>query len=189
MEAITIGLLIFLARVADVTLGTMRIAFISRGRKHLAPLVGFFEILIWLLALRLVMENLTNVAYYVLFAAGFASGTFVGIRVEEKLAIGSRLIRIVTKTDARNLVRALRESGYGVTSIDAEGNDGRVMILFSIVRRKDLPSIIRLVNTHNPRAFYTIEDVGFVSAGVRPALESFFGRRWSLLTRATQKLK
>ena len=85
---IILPILIFIARVCDVSIGTMRIIFISRGAKILAPLLGFFEILIWLVAIGKVMQNLDNIACYVAYAGGFATGNFVGIRIEEKLAMG-----------------------------------------------------------------------------------------------------
>lgn len=188
-QAIVLGLLVFVARIADVTLGTMRIVFISRGQKFLAPVLGFFEILIWLFALRVVMSNLTNVSYYVLFAGGFAAGTFVGLWVEEKLALGVRIIRIVTKSDATELITVLRRDGHGVTSLDAEGSEGPVHVLFSIAKRKNLSSLIRRVRDFNPRAFYSIEDVEFVSSGVFAAQESFVGRGRRSLSRALAKSK
>jgi uncharacterized protein YebE (UPF0316 family) len=167
----------------------MRIVFISRGQKLLAPLLGFFEILVWLSALRIVMANLTNVSFYVLFAAGFAAGTYVGLYVEEKLALGIRIIRIVTKADATELIEALRKAGHGVTSLDADGSEGQVHVLFSIVKRKNLSSLIRLVREYNPRAFYSIEDVELVSSGVFAARESFVGRGKHSFRRALAKSK
>ena len=168
--------LIFLARICDVTLGTMRIAFIARGHRYLAPLVGFFEVLIWLVALRQIMQNLTNPFFYVSYAGGFAAGTFVGLWVEERMAIGSRIIRVITRQDARELIEALREADYGVTSIDAEGVEGRVQILFSVLKRQDLDNFIEIVDRYAPRAFYSIEDLRAVSEGVFPAHQSFLGR-------------
>jgi uncharacterized protein YebE (UPF0316 family) len=189
LQAVVLGLLIFFARIADVTLGTIRIVFISRGQKILAPVLGFFEILVWLFALRMVMANLTNLSYYMLFAAGFAAGTYVGLYVEEKLALGMRIIRIVTKTDASELIETLREEGHGVTSLDAEGSDGPVHVLFSFVRRRNLPNLIQRVREYNPKAFYSIEDVEFVSAGIFAARESFVGRGKHSLRRAATKSK
>jgi uncharacterized protein YebE (UPF0316 family) len=182
LHVVILALLIFTARICDVTLGTMRIAFIARGHKMLAPVVGFFEVLIWLIALRQIMQNLTNAAYYVSYAGGFAAGTFVGLWVEERMAIGSRIIRVITRQDATDLIESLRDAGYGVTSIDASGVDGRVHLLFSVLKRQDLERFIGIVEKHTPRAFYSIEDVRFVSEGVFPAHESFLGRgRMSLL--------
>jgi uncharacterized protein YebE (UPF0316 family) len=184
---VLLGALIFMARICDVSLGTMRITFISRGHKSLAPIVGFFEVLIWLVALRQIMANLTNVFYYVSYAGGFATGTFVGLWIEERMAIGNRIIRVITRQDATELIASLREADYGVTSIDASGVDGHVHLLFSIIKRQDLPRFIERVEKFNPRAFYSIEDVRFVSEGVFPARESFVGRGGRSLLRMFSK--
>jgi uncharacterized protein YebE (UPF0316 family) len=182
-----LGAFIFMARICDVSLGTMRIAFISRGHKVLAPMVGFFEVLIWLIALRQILQNLTNWFYYVSYAGGFASGTFVGLWIEERMAIGNRIIRVITHHDATELVESLRLAGYGVTSINAEGIDGHVHLLFSVIKRQDLEPFISLVERHNPRAFYSIEDVRFVREGVFRASESFVGRSGRSLLRMFSK--
>ena len=106
-------LLIFLARVADVSIGTIRLIFISRGLKYLAPLVGFFEILIWLLAIGQIMKNLSNPACYIAYAGGFAMGNFVGMWTAERLSLGVVLIRVVTKKDATELVECLKSAVNG----------------------------------------------------------------------------
>lgn len=94
---IILPILIFLARIVDVTFGTIRIIFVSRGLKWLAPIFGFFEIMIWLFAIGQVFSNMTNITYYVAYAGGFACGNFVGIWIEEKMAIGTMVVRIITK--------------------------------------------------------------------------------------------
>ncbi|NIO29567.1 MAG: DUF2179 domain-containing protein [Candidatus Latescibacteria bacterium] len=188
-QVILFAILIFVARVADVTLGTMRIAFISRGQRFIAPIIGFFEMLIWLLAIRQIITNLTNVAYYFSYAGGFAAGIFVGLYIEEKMAIGSRIIRVITKKDATDLIQSLSETGYGVTSIDAKGNEGPVHLIFSVIKRHDLPDYIRMIQKNNPKAFYSIEDVRFVSEGVFPARESFIGRSKLSLYRMFAKFR
>jgi uncharacterized protein YebE (UPF0316 family) len=138
-------------------------------------------VLIWLIALRQIMQNLTNAFFYMSYAGGFAAGTFVGLWVEERMAIGSRIIRVITRQDARELIETLREADYGVTSIDAEGVEGRVHLLFSVIKRQDIAKFIEIVDKHAPRAFYSIEDVRSVSEGVFPARQSFLGRsRFSL---------
>jgi len=106
---IVMPLLIFTARILDVSLGTVRIVFVSRGLKYLAPLVGFFEVIIWLLAIRVIIQNLNNVACYIAYGAGFAMGTFIGLQIEKKIAIGNSLIRIITKKDATELIEHLKE--------------------------------------------------------------------------------
>lgn len=132
---VLLPVLIFLARILDVGLGTIRIIFISRGRKFLAPLIGFFEILIWLVAIGKVMQNLTNVYCYIAYAGGFAAGNFTGMWIEEKLAMGTLIIQIITKKDASALIDNLKSSGYGVTVVPAEGSTGQVHIVYSLIKR------------------------------------------------------
>lgn len=163
---IILPLLIFTARVFDVTCGTMRIVFISRGRKFLAPFFGFFEVLIWLIAITQIMKNLTNAFYYLVYAGGYATGNFVGLFIEEKLAMGVQVLRVITNRDASELVEFLRSSGYGVTSVEAQGISGRVNLLFMIVRRNVLPHAIRIIRRFNPNAFYSVEDVRMVSKDI-----------------------
>jgi uncharacterized protein YebE (UPF0316 family) len=172
---IILPLLIFSARILDVSLGTMRIVFVSRGLKYLAPVVGFFEVIIWLLAIRVVMQNLNNIACYFAYGAGFATGTFVGLFIEKKLAIGKSLIRIITQKDALELIDLLRSKGFGVTSMEAEGKDGKVHVIYSVINRNDIAKITGFIQEYNPRAFYTLEDVQYVSKDVLPRRTSI---RW-----------
>jgi len=182
-------LLIFCARICDVTLGTLRIVFISRGEKNIAPLFAFVEMMIWLFAIRQIFTNLTSLPYYFAYAAGFASGVFVGLSVEEKIAMGLRMIRIVTRKDAGELVGALRARDFGVTSVAAEGNSGPVNIVYSVIKRSDVPQYIEMVKTFNPNAFYSIEDIRFVSEGIFPARRAFNGRSDMKRLRASGKIK
>ena len=122
---------IFCARILDVSIGTIRIILISRGKKYLSPILGFLEMIIWLLAVRQVILNLANIACFFAFAGGFAVGNFVGIVIEEKLAIGLEVVRIITKKDATPLFQYLKAQGYGVTSVDAQGSMGKVNLLFT----------------------------------------------------------
>ena len=161
-------LMIFLARVADVSIGTVRVIFVSRGLKYLAPVVGFFEILIWLLAIGQIMKNLSNPVCYIAYAGGFAIGNFVGICIAEKLSLGIVLIRVVTKKDAAELVENLKSADYGVTSINGHGTAGQVKVVFTIVPRREVKKVVDLIKKFNPKAFYTIEEVGFVEKGVLP---------------------
>jgi uncharacterized protein YebE (UPF0316 family) len=165
---IILPLLIFSARIVDVTLGTIRIIYISRGLKYLAPIFGFFEVLIWLLAIGQIMQNLTNVVYYIAYATGFATGNFVGIYIEERMAVGTVVVRIITQKDASELIEFLRSEGYGVTSVDAIGMSGPVKIIFMTIRRKNLEEIIQHIRRFNPKAFFSVEDVRFAQEGVFP---------------------
>jgi len=182
-------LLIFLARILDVSLGTIRLIFISKGVKYLAPLIGFFEILIWLLAIGQIMKNLSNVACYIAYGGGFALGTFLGIFIEEKLSIGMILVRIITQRDATELISFLQLKGYGVTRVNAEGAYGDVMILFSIIRRTDLKEVVDVITKLDPKAFYSIEDVRFVSEGIFPLKKSGYSGIYLRLFRRIRKGK
>jgi uncharacterized protein YebE (UPF0316 family) len=161
--------LIFCARIIDVSMGTVRVIFVSRGLKYLAPAVGFFEILIWLLAIGQIMKNLSNPACYIAYAGGFAMGNFVGIHIAEKLSLGVVMVRVVTKDDAAPLVDFLKAENYGVTSIDGHGTSGEVKVVFTIVPRREVPGVVELIKKFNPHAFYSIEEVGLVERGVFPA--------------------
>ncbi|MDD5063543.1 MAG: DUF2179 domain-containing protein [Phycisphaerae bacterium] len=164
--------LIFAARVADVSIGTVRVIFISRGLKYIAPIVGFFEVLIWLLAMSQIMKHLSNPACYIAFGGGFAMGNFVGIWIAEKLSLGLVLVRVVTQKDASVLVEHLKSADYGVTSVDGHGSTGEVKVVFTIVPRQEVGSIIKLIKKFNPKAFYSIEEVSMVKRGVFPAKRS-----------------
>lgn len=164
-------LLILVARMCDVTLSTVRILFISRGLRALAPLVGFVEILIWLVAISTALEHLDHPVNYIAYAAGFAAGTWAGMAVEDKLALGLVAVRIITREDAAELVERLRDARFGVTSFAARGAvGGRTRLLFTVVRRSDLDPLLELVRETNPRAFVSVSDV-------RTAQEGFIAER------------
>ncbi len=156
-------LMIFGSRIIDVTMDTLRIVFVSKGDKIIAPLLGFFEILIWLIAITRIMQNLDNVTCYLAYAAGFSAGNYLGIKIEEKLALGVQLIRIITHKDSSTLIDRIREKGFVATSIDAEGNRGLVHVVYLVVKRKAIKRVIDIINITNPKAFYTIEDVRAVN--------------------------
>lgn len=157
--------LIFLARICDVTIGTVRILLLARGHKMLVPFLGFIEVMIWLLAVRQVLTGMDNVITYIAFAGGFAAGNFVGMMIEERLAFGLEAIRVITRMDARQLFEHLKENGYGVTCLDAQGSTGKVNILFMIVDRSEHRKVIAIIKKFNPKAFYSVEDVKAVGEG------------------------
>jgi uncharacterized protein YebE (UPF0316 family) len=173
---LVLPVLIFLARTVDVSMGTLRIILISRGNKLLAPMLGFFEVLIWLIAIGQIMQNLSNVFCYVAYAGGFAFGNFVGMSIEERVAIGKVVVRVMTYRDPSSFMAILRERGYGVTHLPAEGGKGPVHVVFTIINRANLETVIRIVETHHPNAFYTIEDIRAVKDGVFPENENLFQR-------------
>jgi len=161
-------LMIFLARIFDVSLQTLRIVFVSKGWKYLTPFVGFFEVTIWLLAIRAVMQHLNNAACFFAYGAGFAAGSYVGIMIEQKLALGRAVLQIITRKEASQLIEHLNAKGYGLTHIDAQGHRGKVKIIYMIIKRKVAPELTKEIQKFNPNAFYTLEDVQFVSEGIFP---------------------
>ncbi len=163
---IIIPALIFLARICDVSIGTMRIIFVSKGKKNIAPILGFFEVLIWITAISKIMQNLDNYINYVAYAAGFATGNFVGMMIEEKLAMGIQMIRVFANERGRDLVQILNSNGFGATSVEAHGAKEKVHLVYSIVHRHELANALELINEFNPKAFFTIEDVKSVNEGI-----------------------
>jgi uncharacterized protein YebE (UPF0316 family) len=162
-------LLIFLARICDVSIGTMRIIFVSKGKKYIAPVLGFFEVLIWITAISKIMQNLDNYINYVAYAAGFATGNFIGMIIEEKLAMGFQMIRIFTYQNGPVLVQDLNSSGFGATSVEAQGAKEKVHIIYTIVQRTEINRVLGIIEDFNPKAFYTIEDVRSVNEGIFPS--------------------
>jgi uncharacterized protein YebE (UPF0316 family) len=165
---IVLPVLIFIARICDVSLGTIRVIFVSRGYRHLAPILGFFEISIWLFAIGQIMRDINDISIYIAYAAGFAAGTYVGITLEERLSLGTVLVRVVTKQDSTDLVEALKEADYGLTTHAAEGAQGPVTIVFTVMKREDLPRVVGIIRKFNPHAFYSVEDVRHANEGVFP---------------------
>jgi uncharacterized protein YebE (UPF0316 family) len=170
-------LCIFLARIVDVSMDTVRIIFINRNLRYYAMIIGFFEVMIWLMVIRQIFQQLNNPLCFIAYAAGFASGTFAGIIIENRISIGKVIIRIITRKEADDLVDFLKSSGYGITVIDAEGMTGPVKVIFTIVERSDIAHIVDRIKKHNPQAFYSFEDVRFVSEAVTPYRLSS-SRKW-----------
>lgn len=163
---IILPFLIFMSRIVDVSIGTMRLIFVSRGFKLFAAICGFFEVFIWLVAITQIMNNLTNIFNYIAYAGGFATGNYIGMMIEEKIALGTVLIRAVSQEPLDLFVDYLKDNGYGVTILDAQGGYGSVNIMFSILPRNKVPSVVAHLKELSPKIFYTIEDVRFVNAGV-----------------------
>jgi len=166
---IFLPLLVFFARIADVTLGTIRIIFTSRGKKNIAPLLGFVEVFIWVSVIAEITKGAHNIIAYLAYAAGFATGTFVGMWIEERLAIGNLVIRAILPENKTDLIEQLRAAGYGVTSVDARGGKGPVKLVYTIVNRKDLPDVIGTIHDAYPKTFFTVEELRSVEQGVFPA--------------------
>jgi uncharacterized protein YebE (UPF0316 family) len=163
---VVLPLLIFVARMSDVTLATLRNIFVSKGFKNIVPFIGFFEVLIWLLAARQVFGSLTNPACFIGWAAGFATGTYIGMRIDEYLALGMQVIRIITNQNATELVKELSKKNHGVTIVDGHGAKGPVKLIFTVVKRKNMKEVTATIQKCTPEAFYSVEDVRNASQGV-----------------------
>jgi uncharacterized protein YebE (UPF0316 family) len=175
---VVLPFLIFIARIADVTIGTIRLIFVARGMKILAPLAGFFEVLIWLVVIGQVMRHLANPLCYVAYAAGFAAGNYIGMMLVDRLALGTVIIRIITQKDSSRLVESLKEHRFGVTVLDGRGAQGKVQVIFMVVKRAHLEEVQQLIHQFHPEAFYTIEEVGDVEKGVFPVEKNRWKVEW-----------
>jgi uncharacterized protein YebE (UPF0316 family) len=161
-------LLIFGVRVLDVSLGTMRYIYISRGKKYLASLLGFIEVFIWIALVSQIVRNASNFIAYFAYAAGFAAGTFVGLLIEDRLALGTLVVRAIVQNQTGELVERLRTAGYGVTTFGGEGASGPVNLIYTIVKRRNLPKVTAIINQSHPQAFLSIEDVRSTQEGIFP---------------------
>lgn len=180
----SLPLYIFIAEVFVVTLSTMRTIFISRGMKYLAPLVGVFEVSIWLFAIGEVVKHLNDVSCSGAFAGGFTLGNFLGILLEEKLAMGSVGVHMITRQDAGQLIDGLRAAGYGVTRLNAQGATGPVQVIYTVIKRKELERVVSLARSYHPNLFYSVEDLHSAVAGVAPLPR----RRWRGLAPSVFKI-
>lgn len=162
-DYVILPVLIMMARVVDVSLDTIRVIMVAKGYRNMAPFIGFFQSLIWLITITRIMANLDNWLTYIGYAGGFGLGTYVGMILEGKLALGYELVRVITKKDAEDLINGLREKGYAVTAVPGMGRDGEVGVIYVIIKRRLLREVVGIIQTFNPKAFYTIEDMRFVS--------------------------
>jgi uncharacterized protein YebE (UPF0316 family) len=166
---------IFAAEVVVVTLCTLRTIFLAKGMRFLAPLLGFFEVSMWLFAIGQVMRNLGDVRCALAFAGGFTLGTFLGILLEQKIALGSVVVRTITAREVGPLVEALRNSGYGVTCLAGQGASGPVQMVFTVVPRRELPTVTALLKAFDPGVFYSVDALQSAAAGVAPSRRRFPG--------------
>lgn len=179
---VVLPILVFGARVLDVTLGTMRIIYVSRGKKHLAPLLGFVEVFIWIAMVSQIVHSANNIVAYLAYAAGFAAGNYVGMLIEDRLALGTVIVRVFIQNQVSELVTNIREAGYGVTTVDGEGSSGIVKLVYTIVPRRNVVEVLHVIHRTHPHAFLSVEDVRSTMEGIfpsRPRLSErgMFGRK------------
>lgn len=164
MEIVWACLLVICGRVVDVTLGTMRTISVVRGRKHLAVLLGFFEVLIWIFVVAKVVQGLNQSPLLALsYAAGFALGNYVGVTVDEWLGLGEQALLVISRRGL-DMAEALRDKGWRLTQIEAQGRDGKTLVLLVIAKRKRVEILKRQIEQIDPHCFYTVEDVRLASS-------------------------
>jgi uncharacterized protein YebE (UPF0316 family) len=168
LACVPLPLAVFVAEMAVVTLGTLRIIFVSRGRRLLAPLLGCFEVSIWLFAVGQTMQNLSDPACFAAFAGGFTCGNFLGVLIEKRLALGTVVVRAITRKDGSALAERLSEGGYGVTLLDGQGATGPVQVLLTVVPRRVLPTVTALLRAADPAVFLSVDEIQSASQGVFP---------------------
>ena len=156
---VVLPILIFFARITDVSINTLRVIYMLNGRRFTSTILGFFEAFIWLIAIGQILQNLDSWVSYFAYAGGFASGIYVGMRIEDRLAIGNVIVRIITQKDASKLIERLRDHKIRLTVVDAQGSFGPVNILFLIISRQSLEQVTTIVEETNPQAVFTVEGV------------------------------
>lgn len=159
---------IFLAKFVMETLATLRIMFLSKGNRMLVPLFGFFEILLWIIVIAEILKNLDNAFCYIAYAAGFAAGSYFGLIMESKLALGNVMIHLITRKKTAKLQRALSKNNYGFAKIAGKDISGTENVIFIVVKRKELKNVVKIIKEFNPNAFYTVENINTVNEGNHP---------------------
>lgn len=158
-------LLIFCLRIVDVSLATLRMLLSVRGMKHVAPVIGFFEVLVWIFAVGNAIQHLESPLHLAGYAAGFATGTLVGLWIEEKMAFGMSTVRVMSRHGGVEIAEALRERGFGVTEFAGQGREGTVEVVYAVLRRRDLPAVFEQVGIWDPDAFVTVEEPRAIHRG------------------------
>lgn len=174
---VLLPILIFFARILDVSINTVRIIYVLGGRKVTSTILGFFESFIWLMAIRQIFEHLDNWMCYVAYPAGFAAGIFVGMIIEEKIAYGKVIVRIITRKDVQTLLQYLSKEYHRYTYVKAEGPDGLENLVFTVLQREKLEQLLVRLKEILPTAFYTVEKVNRAAESGAVVEQS---TRWSI---------
>ncbi len=169
-DQVVVMILIFFARVLDVTIRTFRIILIARGFKNIAPFLGFFEVIIWLYAVSRALQNVNSVYSYIIYAVGFAIGNYIGMWLEERVAIGFVSVRIITTKEITALPMQLREEGFDPSIVEGKSDRGDIFIIYSVIPRKEIKRVIEIIKLLEPAALITLEDV-------KPMNGGFIGKR------------
>lgn len=157
IESILGAFVIMCMRICDVTIGTIRTILVVQGRKYYAALAGFFEVLIWIFAMRYIVQHMDNTINLFGYAGGFALGNILGISIEQRIGMGYSQMNIISRHFSDQIADALRRSRYGVTLLPGEGTAGGVSILVIVIRRKQQKSVIKIVDSIDPKAFISVQ--------------------------------
>lgn len=165
VEIVLNTLFIFTLRVLGVSLSTIRVLLMTRGRKLLSAAFGFFQTLVYAVAIGKVVQDLNNIPNLMSYCLGFSVGTLLGMWLEERIAIGFATIRVISPSQSRQVAEAIRNAGYGVTEGMAHGKEGIVGTIKTVVRRRDVEAVCEIIYQCAPEAFVTIEDTQKVERG------------------------
>ena len=169
-------IIIFFGRVIDVSLGTLRIIFVSKGEKYKAPLIGFVEVFIWVVIISQILSRANDMVAYLSYAAGYASGNYIGILLENRIAYGIVLCRIYTQKNGEELIQSLNKLNFGATVTHGRGSTNEVDIVETVVDRKELKTLEVIINNFDSNSFYVIEDVRTKQNGIFPKRKSLLDR-------------
>lgn len=169
MDGILLALTIFALRVINSAIATMRVVVVTRDMRLLASAMAFVEALIFAVVLANVVTDLGNMLNLVAYCTGFAVGSYVGMAIEARFITSYVTASIIADHDGHGIAVALRDQGYGVTEMRGAGRAGEVMMLSSVLRRRDVPDLLRTIYGINPKAFVTLEEARTVQHGwLRP---------------------
>lgn len=157
MDLIFSALIIFLLRLADQSLGTMRALLVGKNKPIYAALLGLFESAIWIVAVAQVVKDINDPMLIGAYAAGFAAGTILGSYIERIVGVGNIVVRVFCPANSPSVAETLREEGYGVTIIDGQGKEGPVKIYLCVIPRRKLKSVLNMIEEINPNAFITTD--------------------------------
>lgn len=159
------GLIIFLLRTLDMSMDTLRVLFVVRGKKVLVWILGVVQSCIYVVAISNVLKGDLNIFTVLCYAAGFATGNIVGMKIEDMLAIGFKTLSIISKSKGSEIAEALRTEGFGATELPGRGRDGDVMIITCSIKRKQVSDVEKVVSEIDSESFITEDDFKPINSG------------------------
>lgn len=168
--------IIFFGRIVDVSLGTLRIIFVSKGEKNKAPLIGFVEVFIWVVVISQILVRANDMVSYLSYAAGYAAGNYIGLSIEDRIAYGIVLCRIYTQKNGKELVQILNKMDVGATMTHGTGSTNEVDIIETVVGRKEFKKLVNTLNDFDNNIFYVVEDVRSKQNGIFPKRRNMLSR-------------